>query len=731
MERLTPFWRSRADHRGRKLTMAAENDPSTLTPRRGGTTRPPPLPPLFPTRIRREPAGEVPSGSALGGYRPALDGVRAVAVLAVIAYHLGWLPGGFLGVDVFFVLSGYLITTLLLREIQRTGRISFANFWARRARRLLPAVLFLLGVCILQVWHDPAIATHGARRDDIISTLFYYANWHFIATDQSYFATYAGVSPLRHMWSLAIEEQFYFVWPLLIGVTVYLARRRSRIILAVVVALLIASVADMAREFSVTNPSRAYFGTDTRAHVLLAGAALAVLLNMPNSQTTTYRRVATRVWPVLALIVVASFALYRDQAPFFYHGGAALFAVVVALLLWSIEMAPSSALGRALSLRPVQWIGWLSYSLYLWHWPVIVWINRRSVGSSTVLRDLVEIAAMLVMAAVSFYIVERPVRFGRVPWLRSSKVRLAIVVPVMLALFAGIAVKATRTENLDRSSTPCVWGSPHIGVFRWCVHVSPTSLTAPVVVTVGDSTSGALDPGMSKVANLRRWRYVQASESGCSVLPLQMLNHADPSGIAQAQECASQIPRVLRAVAADYHPNVWLISDRFLLAPLRKPDGRVLAGNDARRIPVIENALLATLHELTRDGGQVVIVGMPPPGPPPECRTRTTGSSCGANHALTDPPTRLLNAIYRRAASSMRGRVAYISIDDVMCPVGGRCPAVIDGVLARYDGIHYTATFSRKLLPIIIRRAERAGISFDGKHSALRPSLANPHSAGG
>jgi peptidoglycan/LPS O-acetylase OafA/YrhL len=150
-------------------------------------------------------------------YRPALDGVRAIAVLAVIVYHLNThLPGGFLGVDVFFVLSGYLITTLLLRELAATGSVRLSQFWARRARRLLPAVLLLLAVVAIVVARSAPLSTLAARRDDMLSTLLYVANWHFIASDQSYFTIYTGASPLRHMWSLAIEEQFYLLWPLLL-----------------------------------------------------------------------------------------------------------------------------------------------------------------------------------------------------------------------------------------------------------------------------------------------------------------------------------------------------------------------------------------------------------------------------------------------------------------------------------------------------------------------------------
>ena len=210
------------------------------------------------------------------GYRPALDGVRAVAVLAVIVYHLGypWMPGGFLGVDVFFVLSGYLITTLLLLEHDGAGRINLRAFWFRRARRLLPAVFLML---LFVTWHVAVTAPpfeRPWRRQDILWTLIYGANWHFIASDQGYFAQFTSASPLRHTWSLAIEEQFYLFWPALLLVVCSRGRRAVAILCG---AGIVASVAASMWLFNPADPSRSYYGTDARMHELLIGALLAAV----------------------------------------------------------------------------------------------------------------------------------------------------------------------------------------------------------------------------------------------------------------------------------------------------------------------------------------------------------------------------------------------------------------------------------------------------------------------
>src|SRR4051812_28799245 len=200
-------------------------------------------------------------------YRPALDGIRAVAILAVFGYHLEyrWLRGGFLGVDVFFVLSGYLITGLLLAEYQRTGRISLIGFWLRRAKRLLPALFFMIVAVAVWLHFKAAPFELPLRRRDLFWTLFYGANWHFVASGQDYFAQFASASPLRHTWSLAVEEQFYLLWPLIVLAALTGAIRRWKIG-TICGAGIVTSAAAMILLYDPGDPSRAYYGTDTRIH---------------------------------------------------------------------------------------------------------------------------------------------------------------------------------------------------------------------------------------------------------------------------------------------------------------------------------------------------------------------------------------------------------------------------------------------------------------------------------
>src|SRR4051794_13680345 len=282
------------------------------------------------------------AGVAERTYRPALDGLRAVAVGGVILYHLGygWLPGGFLGVDLFFVLSGYLITGLLLDEYDRRGRIGLPAFYARRVRRLMPALLLvLLAVGAAGRVLEPPWSWSG-RRGDLLATLFYYANWHFIATDQSYFAEFTAQSPLRHAWSLAIEEQFYLVWPLLMVVLLRYARRWLP---ALVAAGAAASAIAMVALYSPAGPTRAYAGTDARAQQLLIGALLAIVALPHRPWAARLGLPALLAGGVLAVTV-------HDDGRFYYHGGATVVAVVGGVLLCAADQSPASVVSRLLSL---------------------------------------------------------------------------------------------------------------------------------------------------------------------------------------------------------------------------------------------------------------------------------------------------------------------------------------------------------------------------------------------
>ena len=383
------------------------------------------------------------------GHLRGLDGLRAVAVLAVVIYHagLGGLPGGFLGVEVFFVLSGFLITAILLAEHRATGRIDPVGFWLRRARRLLPALFFLLAATL--AFAVLVVPEELARlRGDAIAAVAYATNWHLIAGDQSYFESIGRPSLFVHLWSLAIEEQFYLVWPLVLGSFLLVGRRAA---LALTLLGAAASAVWMALQFDPANdPSRVYYGTDTRLTGLLLGAALAFVWvppvpSLPSLRPGLSRRQRRRLlaraasvgrwgsarlgWALDAVAVVALaglgafFVLASAFEPWLYQGGLAALAVLTAVVI-AAAVHPRAHVGRLLDMPPLRWMGTRSYSIYLWHWPIFA---PTRPGLDVPFEAPATLAIRLALTAlageISYRYVEMPIRGGALGrlwrWVRS------------------------------------------------------------------------------------------------------------------------------------------------------------------------------------------------------------------------------------------------------------------------------------------------------------------------
>jgi peptidoglycan/LPS O-acetylase OafA/YrhL len=391
---------------------------------------------------------------------PALDGIRAVAVTWVLAFHggLSWASGGFLGVDAFFVLSGYLITALLLAEWTRSGgRFDLAAFWGRRARRLLPALLLV--VTAVAVGARALLPPEEVRllRGDGIAALLYVANWRMVLRGGDYFAETAAPSPLEHTWSLGIEEQFYVVWPLVLAVVLFRRRSsrtaartsaRARLWALVVVCCVgaAASTAALATTYSAADPGRAYYGTDTRGAAILAGAALAAVLALrpPGPVRARWRRAGLGALAAVAaggLGWAATHLSGTDEV--LYRGGMAATALGVVAVIAHVALVPTGWSARLLSLPPLPQLGRISYGVYLWHWPVFIAANADRTGLEGLALFAVRCLLTIGIATLSYVLVERPVQL-----------RVRVRRPAFAATGAGVAVATGAAAVVAMTAVP-------------------------------------------------------------------------------------------------------------------------------------------------------------------------------------------------------------------------------------------------------------------------------------
>lgn len=455
-------------------------------------------------------------------YMPGLDGLRAIAVLAVIAFHLGfdWAPGGMLGVGVFFTLSGYLITDILLAQLNARGRIKLAPFWLARARRLLPALFVMLAIVVAWVTvFGPA--QPDQFREGVISAIFYINNWQQIFADVSYFARFEAEGPLDHLWSLSVEEQFYILWPFLLLIGVKLVHERPlssgvrpRLALLTIAGAIASSILMAVLYEPSFDPSRLYFGTDTRAGGLLFGAALAMV--WPSRKLS--RRIAPQARNTLdalgvAGLLVIALMIWRngELAPFLYRGGFVVLSLATVLVLMPLTH-PACRLGKWLGVLPLRWIGVRSYAIYLWQTPVIVLTTPQGVQhEDDLVRSVLQVAAILGIAALSWRFVEEPIRHGAIgrffarrravgwkwetfaPPMRAAIVATGLVLLIAAGGMAGINSTSSAQGEEARVEQANAEGTTKPPPLTKAQAEDSTKSSCKAVVHIGDSTSEGLD----------------------------------------------------------------------------------------------------------------------------------------------------------------------------------------------------------------------------------------------
>ncbi|MFJ7732665.1 acyltransferase family protein [Lysinibacillus sp. NPDC097231] len=348
-------------------------------------------------------------------YIPGLDGIRALAVLAVIAYHFNftWASGGFLGVDIFFVLSGYLITSTILPLKGNQLTVGLGEFWIGRFRRLLPAayVMIITSFAWATLFHKELLNT---LRGDAISSIFYSSNWWFIFHKLSYFDSFGSPSPLKNLWSLAIEEQFYLIWPILLMLGLYIVKKQRKLAVLIFTGTIGSAVLMGILYEPGADPSRVYYGTDTRSFELLIGCWLALVWPMKRLSSeklsTEHVNKLNSIGMVAFSIFILSVIFVDEYQTFLYRGGMFLFCINAAILIACV-CHPVSFLGNILSLKPLRWIGSRSYGIYLWHYPIIVLSTPiQEIGNPLYWRVTLQLILILIVAELSYRFIEMPIR---------------------------------------------------------------------------------------------------------------------------------------------------------------------------------------------------------------------------------------------------------------------------------------------------------------------------------
>ena len=398
-------------------------------------------------------------------YLPSIDSLRALAVLAVIIYHVdvNYLPGGFLGVDLFFVLSGYLISSLIIKEFRKTGTVNLYNFYIRRARRLLPAVYFMITVGLVVMVLFNEVLLRKSHLDAIFGYI-YSSNWWYIFHKLDYFDSFGAQSPFKHLWSLAIEEQFYMIFPLLFLLVNGKKKSKdgtyklNKNFLYVVLGLILVSLIAHILLFDINNISRIYFGTDTRAFSLLVGVVGAILYPMErlHSKVTPQQNMIYSILSLVSIAGLITVMIYTSEYNTWLYKGGFLLVAILGLIVIISSGKQHTLMSKLLSFKPIVFIGKISYSLYLWHFPVLVLTTPVSeIGNPNIFFVILRIVLTFAVAIVSYVFVETPIRkLGFINYIniifkkirkrprKSRKIYIGIVGLVSILFLMGIFGKS-------------------------------------------------------------------------------------------------------------------------------------------------------------------------------------------------------------------------------------------------------------------------------------------------
>ncbi|MGZ4180420.1 MAG: acyltransferase family protein [Solirubrobacteraceae bacterium] len=690
------------------------------------------------------------SGGEHRGFRPDVEGLRAVAILLVVLYHAHvGISGGYVGVDVFFVISGFLITGQLVRELRTRGQVSFLGFYARRARRILPAATLTTVVTVLvsAVVLDPLTARRVLG--DGLAAVFFGANYHFAAQGADYFNAGMSPSPMQHYWSLSVEEQFYIVWPLLLVFSslVWVRARRARalasrrpqlrVVIAVLGALALVSLLASILQTPQT-PSWAYYSIMTRAWELATGALIALAL--PFTERLDRRVAVVLTWAGLASIVLASTS-FTDRTP--YPSDAALLPVLGAAAIIAGGSTASNRWGAEalLGTQPFQRMGSWSYSWYLWHWPALI-LAAAVLGHALSGPEAIGVAAIsLLVAIASFVLVERPIRRIQVI-VRRPALGIACGGALAATAVAAVALSGTLVGPLSTSSAaaaPRLTQSHAPPARQLMVDLAtgvktrtvPSNLDPPLdkaakslplivsngchlqhaetkskpcvygdtnsrtlVVLFGDSHAATWFPALDLIGKHQHWRLVDFTKAGC---PPALVNIIFTSGSTPYPQC-TEWRRNAMAQISSLHPALVIVSwARYV----EEPEARALPGVPTGYGSVWLNGLAASFSFLRRSAKHVIFVSDTP-------TLKTWAPSCVAGHlshvqsCTTKRSTATLLASVKRQELALARSEGIDTIDPTswFCDPT-TCPVIVGNILLYRDNAHMVPAWSRFIAPVL------------------------------